>query len=261
MTPTICRSHTWRAPARYRALGYDEPYRWAHFADVPFTPVAQAAEEGRIRSGDDGSALPSCTAIRVRAARPQQGCQVPLRLRAYHRAIPMCASRTHLRPHAHHRGGLEQLVPRPAEARRRRSRTGSVAPRFYGAPTTRSQRSTWSDAPDILRPDGEDKVDAACWCRSPVCHADHQPRRAISSAGIPTVIMGCARTSWSMPRPVPRFLFSDFRSATPRQANDVARKRDARSRAPCAGERIGAAHDRAIAATLVGRSQLEARLR
>jgi hypothetical protein len=25
----------------YLGLGYDNPYRWAHYAEVPFTPVAQ----------------------------------------------------------------------------------------------------------------------------------------------------------------------------------------------------------------------------
>ena len=27
----------------YQALGYGAPYRWAHFAEVPFTPLAEAA--------------------------------------------------------------------------------------------------------------------------------------------------------------------------------------------------------------------------
>src|SRR5579871_4285004 len=32
----------------YRALGYHNDYTWAHFADVPFTPLAQPLAEMRI---------------------------------------------------------------------------------------------------------------------------------------------------------------------------------------------------------------------
>jgi hypothetical protein len=34
--PYLQRTRDW-----YLALGYGNPYRWAHFADVPFTPLAK----------------------------------------------------------------------------------------------------------------------------------------------------------------------------------------------------------------------------
>ena len=32
----------------YLALGYGAPYRWAHYAEVPFQPVAKPLAESRI---------------------------------------------------------------------------------------------------------------------------------------------------------------------------------------------------------------------
>ena len=32
----------------YLALGYDNPYRWAHFVDVPFTPLRQPLAASRL---------------------------------------------------------------------------------------------------------------------------------------------------------------------------------------------------------------------
>lgn len=32
----------------YLALGYDNPYRWAHFEDVPFTPMRKPVAESRL---------------------------------------------------------------------------------------------------------------------------------------------------------------------------------------------------------------------
>ena len=89
---------------------------------------------------------------------------------------------------------------------------GGVSPRFYGAPTTRSQRSTLErDAPDILAFMREDKVDAAVLVPNcPVCHQTISlTARHLEAAGIPTVIMGCARDIVEHAG-VPRFLFSDF---------------------------------------------------
>src|SRR5437588_12663076 len=32
----------------YQALGYGAPYRWAHYAEVPFAPLKQSLAESRI---------------------------------------------------------------------------------------------------------------------------------------------------------------------------------------------------------------------
>ena len=87
-----------------------------------------------------------------------------------------------------------------------------MAPRFYGAPTTRSQRTTLEqDAPDILAAMRADAVDAAVLVPNcPICHQTISlVARQLEAAGIPTVIMGCARDIVEHAG-VPRFLFSDF---------------------------------------------------
>jgi glycine/betaine/sarcosine/D-proline reductase family selenoprotein B len=102
---------------------------------------------------------------------------------------------------------LAQLKRAAAEGR-----IGGVSPRFYGAPTTRSQRSTVErDAPDILAAMRDDGVDAAVLVPNcPVCHQTIAlTARHLEAAGIPTVIMGCARDIVEHAG-APRFLFSDF---------------------------------------------------
>ncbi len=87
-----------------------------------------------------------------------------------------------------------------------------LAPRFFGAPTNRSQRVTMAqDAPDILARCREDGVDAAVLVPNcPVCHQTSALiARHLEANGIATVIMGCARDIIEHAG-VPRFLFSDF---------------------------------------------------
>jgi hypothetical protein len=89
---------------------------------------------------------------------------------------------------------------------------GSLSPRFYGIPTTRSQRTTLEqDAPDLLAAMREDAVDAAVLVPNcPICHQTISlAARHLEAAGIPTVIMGCALDIVEHVG-VPRFLFSDF---------------------------------------------------
>ncbi|WP_218621783.1 glycine/sarcosine/betaine reductase selenoprotein B family protein, partial [Xanthomonas oryzae] len=91
-------------------------------------------------------------------------------------------------------------------------RIGSVAPRFFGAPTNRSHRVTIeTDAPEILARCKADGVDAVVLVPNcPVCHQTTAlVARHIEANGIPTVVMGCAKDIVEHVA-VPRFLFSDF---------------------------------------------------
>jgi hypothetical protein len=91
-------------------------------------------------------------------------------------------------------------------------RIGSVAPRFFGAPTNRSHRVTIeTDAPDILARCKADNVDAAVLVPNcPVCHQTTAlVARHLEANGISTVVMGCAKDIVEHAA-VPRFLFSDF---------------------------------------------------
>jgi D-proline reductase (dithiol) PrdB len=203
-----------RTRAYYQALGYAEPYRWAHFADVPFAPLRKPLKECRIGL--------VTTAALYDPARGDQGPGAAYNAGAkFHRAYAhsiegepdvrishVTYDRTHTTAEDPNSWfPLAQLKRADAEGR-----IGSVAPRFYGAPTTRTQRSTLErDAPDILALMHDDKVDAAVLVPNcPICHQTVSlTARHLEAAGIPTVIMGAARDIVEHAG-VPRFLFSDF---------------------------------------------------
>jgi len=91
-------------------------------------------------------------------------------------------------------------------------RIGEAAPRFFGAPTNRSQRVTIeTDAPEILARCQADQIDAVLLVPNcPVCHQTISlVARHLEANGIPTVVMGCAKDIVEHAA-VPRFLFSDF---------------------------------------------------
>jgi glycine/betaine/sarcosine/D-proline reductase family selenoprotein B len=91
-------------------------------------------------------------------------------------------------------------------------RIGEIGPRFFGAPTNRSQRVTIeADVPEILARCRADKVDAAVLVPNcPVCHQTTAlVARHLEANGITTIVMGCAKDIVEHAG-VPRFLFSDF---------------------------------------------------
>jgi D-proline reductase (dithiol) PrdB len=198
----------------YCALGYDEPYRWAHFADVPFAPLREPLQKCRIglvttaalhdpARGDQGPGAPYNAAAKFHRAYAHSIAGSPdVRIShvTYDRAHTSASDPSTWFP-------LAQLKRRAAEGA-----IGAVAPRFYGAPTTRSQRTTLEqDAPDILAAMRADQVDAAILVPNcPVCHQTISlVARHLEAAGIPTITMGCAKDIVEHAG-VPRFLFSDF---------------------------------------------------
>jgi len=198
----------------YRALGYDEAYRWAHFAEVPFAPLAKPLQKCRVAlvttaapydpaHGDQGPGAPYNAGVKFHRAYAQSidgNPDVRISHVTYDRAHTSAADPNTWFP-------LAQLK-RSAAA----GAIGAVAPRFYGAPTTRSQRTTLEqDAPDILAFMRADNVDAAVLVPNcPVCHQTISlTARHLEAAGIPTVIMGCAKDIVEHAA-APRFLFSDF---------------------------------------------------
>jgi D-proline reductase (dithiol) PrdB len=203
-----------RTRAYYQALGYEEPYHWAHFADVPFAPLRKPLKECRIGL--------VTTAAPYDPARGDQGPGAAYNAGAkFHRTYAhsvdgnpdvrishVTYDRTHTTAEDSNSWFPLARLKRAAAERR----IGAVAPRFYGAPTTRSQRSTLEqDAPDILSFLRADAVDAAVLVPNcPICHqAISLTARHLEAAGIPTVIMGAARDIVEHAG-VPRFLFSDF---------------------------------------------------
>jgi hypothetical protein len=198
----------------YQALGYGEPYRWAHYAEVPFhrlprplatcrVAIVTTAAPYRAECGDQGPGAPYNAAAKFYTVYSGETANEP-DLRISHVAI----DRAHTT--AEDIGSyfpLAQLRRSAADGR-----IGALAPRFHGVPTNRSQRATLqTDAPELVvrcRADGVDAVLLVANC--PVCHQSVSlAARQLEAAGIATVVMGCAKDIVEHVG-VPRLLFSDF---------------------------------------------------
>jgi len=140
------------------------PYRWAHFIDVPFTPLRVPLDRARVALittaapfqpgvGDQGPGAPYNAAAKFYAVYSTSIETVPdLRIShvGYDRLHTTAADINTYLP-------LTQLSDAAAAGR-----LGSLAPRLHGAPTNRSHRVTIeTDTPELLRRCREDGADAA----------------------------------------------------------------------------------------------------
>lgn len=147
----------------YQTLGYGAPYRWAHYAEVPFAPLTKPLAESRV--GLITTAAPF---------QPDKGNQGPGA--AYNAAAKFYTVYSgdtaldhdlrisHIGYDRAHTTAEDSNAWFPLPALRRLAaagRIGEVAPRFHGAPTNRSHRATLDkDCPELLVRLREDKVDA-----------------------------------------------------------------------------------------------------
>ena len=198
----------------YAAIGYDTPYRWAHYTSAPFEPLKKPLQNSRVAI--------ITTAAPFDPARGDQGPGAAYNGGAkFYTVYDGDTSKAHDLRISHiaydrvHTSAedpgtwfpLPQLIRLASEGR-----IGDVAPRFFGAPTNRSHRVTIdTDAPEILRRCREDGVDAAVLVPNcPVCHQTVSlVARHLEAGGISTVVMGCGKDIVEHAA-VPRFLFSDF---------------------------------------------------
>ena len=205
----IQRTREW-----YLALDYANPYDWAHYVGVPFTRLAVPLSKARVTlvttaapyqpdKGPQGPGAPYNAAAKFFDVY-SGSTSVDHDLRIAHVGID--------RKHA----SLEDSgcwFPLPALRRAAgRGEIGSLAPRFHGLPTDRSQRRTIDVlAPEILARCREDEVNAAILVGNcPVCHQSVSlTARHLERHGIATVVIGSARDIVELCG-VPRFLFSDF---------------------------------------------------
>lgn len=211
----------------YLALGYGEPYRWAHFADVPFSALGKPLAQCRV-------ALVT-TAAPYQPGKGDQGPGAPYNAQAkFHAVYSGDTARDHDLRISHvaidrqHTTAADQAAYLPLAALRRcaaAGRIGAVAPRFHGAPTNRSQRATLAvDGPEVVARCKADGVDAALLLPNcPVCHQSLAlVARLLEASGIATVVMGCAKDIVEHVG-VPRLLFSDFPLGNPAaRPDDVA---------------------------------------
>ena len=145
----------------YQKLGFP-PYRWAHFADVPFTPLATPLARARVALittaapyqsdvGDQGPGARYNAAAKFYKVYSDGTDAIPdVRIShvGYDRLHTTAEDPNTWFPLAR----LHALV--------KAGRIGALTPRFHGAPTNRSQRVTVeTDAPEILRRCREDGSD------------------------------------------------------------------------------------------------------
>ena len=148
----------------YQGLGYGAPYRWAHYPEVPFRPLEKPLAECRVAlittaaphqpgKGDQGPGAPYNAAAKFYSVYSGDTA-VDHDLRISHVAI----DRVHTSAE-----DSNTWFPLP-ELRRcaATGRIGEVAPRFHGAPTNRSHRTTIErDCPELLARCRADGADAA----------------------------------------------------------------------------------------------------
>ncbi len=202
-----------RTRAYYAAIGYTTPYRWAHFADAPFTPLTKPLAETRVAlittaapydptKGDQGPGASyngSAKFFSVYDGDTSKTHDVRISHIAYDRTHTTAAD-------------SGTWFPLPALHRAAAAGRITLAPRFFGLPTNRSHRITIDiDAPEISARCQADGVDAAVLVPNcPVCHQSVSlAARHLEASGIATVVMGCARDIVEHAA-APRFLFSDF---------------------------------------------------
>ena len=146
----------------YVALGYDNPYRWAHLTDVPFSPLRKPLADSRMGlittaaplrpgAGDQGPGAPYNAAAKFYQVYSVTTDEMPdLRI-------------SHVGYDRKHTSAADINTYLPLTALREAvtvGRIGALAPRLHGAPTNRSHRATAADADELLRRCREDAVDA-----------------------------------------------------------------------------------------------------
>lgn len=198
----------------YLALGYGNPYRWAHYADAPFQPLGKALAQATVAlittaalyqtdKGNQGPGAAYNAAAKFYAVYSGDTAS-DHDLRISHVAI----DRKHTQME-----DSGSWFPLPAlRACVESGRIGRLAARFHGVPTNRSQRHTLEvDCPELLRRCQEDGADVAVLAPNcPVCHQTLAlVARHLESHGISTVLMACAKDIAEHVG-TPRVLFSDF---------------------------------------------------
>ena len=148
----------------YQTLGYGKPYRWASYSEVPFAGLAKPLSQSRISlvttaapyrpdKGDQGPGAPYNAAAkfyRVYSASIDGEPDV----RVSHLGID--------RKHTTAEDAKTWFPLAPLKRLAREGRIREIAPRFHGAPSNRSQRTTIEqDCGDILAGIREDSGDVA----------------------------------------------------------------------------------------------------
>ena len=146
----------------YLSLGYEKPYRWAHFDETPFTPLKKPLAESRVT-------LVSTSEIAVRSwddqRTPLEKGEAP-NVYTIPSDTPIADLYSQTYDFDKHATTLDDVdtffpITRLHEAAAS-GRIGSVAPTLYGLYNAYSQRKTReTDAPEVLRHCRKEEVDVA----------------------------------------------------------------------------------------------------
>ena len=218
-----------RTRSYYLGLGYDNPYIWAHYIEVPFAPLQKPLNQSVLglittavpydpNKGLQGPGAPYNAAAKFYQPYQNSGAG-DIDLRIAHVGID--------RKNANMEDSDCWFPLATAKQAVQSGRIGALSPNFYGLPTNRSQRHTLEiDAPLILEMLRADKVDIAVLIPNcPICHQSQSLlARYLEANGISTVVMGAAKDIVEYCG-VPRFLFSDFPLG-----NSAAKPHDSSSR-------------------------------
>src|SRR5205085_85057 len=147
----------------YQALGYGAPYRWAHYAEVRFTPLERPLGECRIGL--------VTTAAPYQPGKGEQGPGAPYNAATKFYTVYSGDSASehdlriaHVAYDRDHTAAKDSNTWFPLKALWHMAAAGrvrEVASRFHGMPTNRSHRVTLEqDCPDLLKRVCEDEADA-----------------------------------------------------------------------------------------------------
>ena len=203
-----------RTRSYYLGLGYENPYVWAHYIDVPFSPLKKPLAQSVLglittsvpfnpNNGAQGQGAPYNAAAKFYQPY-QQSITGSIDLRIAHVGID--------RKNANMEDSNCWIPLDAAKRAVTAGRVGALSSNFYGLPTNRSQRHTLDvDAPLILEMLKADGVDVAVLIPNcPICHQSQSLlARYLEPAGISTILMGAAKDIVEYCG-IPRFLFSDF---------------------------------------------------
>lgn len=139
----------------YEAQGFERPYQWAHFDEIPFTRPTRPLNQSTVAIVTTGISGPDIDLPMVgRVARSVPIDEAPGRF--FTDDLSWDKTTTHMEDR-------ESYFPLAfLQALASEGRIGRVAPRFHFVPTEYSQRQTIeADAPALLRACQEDEVDVA----------------------------------------------------------------------------------------------------
>ena len=211
----------------YLSQGYEKPYQWAQYDDVPFTPLGKPLSECRVT-------LISTSEISIVGdTHPEDETRMGIVGGTYTIPSSLPASQLYSPSRSFDQAAttledVDAFFPTThLHAAAQAGRIGGVTQRFHGVFNAYSQRRTRErDAPLVLERCKEDGADVAILV--PVCPVCHQTislvSRHLEANGIPTVILTRRAISSSMSAshasciPISRWAIRAASPATPRSS-------------------------------------------